>query len=134
LNILCPTCGIDIDEHETNNCLDVWISKNVMSIEGGLQLKNYSSNKEYMHEVLDMMKHKGWNWVLCDDPCAEFWRDEDRTGCHNCGEDYSYRSFADTLSLAIGRAAIKAVYGNIRIVHYKGAENVLEKNKTSDIY
>lgn len=28
----CPTCGLDIDEHPANRCLDAWVAREVMGL------------------------------------------------------------------------------------------------------
>ena len=134
----CPTCGVEIDEHEATTCLDAWVAERVMGWE--------KCNNWWMRPVdgeicrLVTAAHSGsWNpsqdiaaaWVLVE-------KVADLHGCQfsiervgrpweiKCGRygavvsggdlwyerpDLTLAVYAPTAPLAITRAAIKAASG-----------------------
>jgi len=111
----CPTCGLDIDEHPTNRCLDAWVAEEVMGLnvvsrnwrcgqmpDAGYEAAMYAEepkygwgfyNEEgpvYWEDVHDV----GWGWPP--------WVDEDHGDLIACVEPVPFYS-------AAGIAALSAV-------------------------
>ncbi len=123
VDLLCPHCKTEIDEHEANRCLDAWVWKAVFGLDArpdpegvygfvrfkkgwgyGEPVPYYSTDMEASWRVIETAND--------DNAMTHRWYNaRGRTSFHHIGFGFGKKvgARASTMQLAVCRAALKAV-------------------------
>ena len=98
----CRNCGTHIDEHEAGPCLDSWVQNYVLDSKAK-KVKPYSTDANLSMEIIKRCWYVAMKYVTVLNESAI------QVTIYPARADFKYTSTDDLLSLAVCRAAIKAV-------------------------
>ena len=120
----CPSCGISIDQHPANRCLDACVAEKVMGLrvcrDYGFQgnhdlvigeIPRYSTTIKGAWALADELRERGLHLQMNDTMSAyraRFFTVDSTTDWDRESADGAYYQFADTAPLAICLASLKA--------------------------